>query len=99
MLVFDYEKTMKQVQYLRQIANDMTEMSRRKLGEALDNVQNGWKGQSGQQFLSRCSEFKNRIEKEAERIYKLAADLEAEAKAIDKEESEAARVLGSELAK
>ena len=90
MLVFNYYKAMAQVSELRQIASDMTNMNNRNLAEAISCLQSGWQGQTAQQFLKKCSDLKELIEKEAANIRKVADSLERTARTVEVAERAAA---------
>ena len=93
MLVFNYNKAMAQVSELRRIASDMTNTNNRNMAKAISCLQSGWQGQTAQQFLKKCNDLKELIEKEATKIRKVADSLEHTARTVEAAERAAAEAV------
>ena len=88
MIDFDYEQAMRQIRELRGIADDINTKSASKLSEAVDYVENSWKGLTANQFLTKLKEYESLVEKEASDIRSFADYLESVSKTIEKTELE-----------
>ena len=97
MLVFDYNKAMRLVRELRQIATDMNNLKNGMLSQAIGGVQGGWQGETAQQFITKCNRLSSLISGEVNNIRNVANSLETTSDAIDKAEREAAEKLAHVL--
>jgi len=93
MLVFDFNKAMAQVSELRKIANDMLITSNHPLAEAVGNIRAGWQGPTSQQFIKKCNDLRELVEKEAANIRQVADSLESSANTIEAAERAAAELV------
>ena len=93
MLEFDYQQAIRQVEELRQIADELRRVKSQSVESAINSVGASWKGETSQRFLTKCGEIRDRIEKEAANISDIADSLEASAKQIAEEEASAASII------
>jgi uncharacterized protein YukE len=76
MVNFDYNRVMAQVRELREISACMQDMKNHAYLEVVNDVQKAWKGDASKLFMGVCSDAATQIEKEANNILNIVAELE-----------------------
>ena len=90
MVSFDFNKSMRQVSELRQIADELMNVYNQKYDVAISNVKSSWKGETGQLFHNKCITVGERVKNEAAKIRAYANNIESVARATQQADIESA---------
>lgn len=76
----DFQMVMAQVDRLDEIAERLSQASEKKLGNTLQDLSLGWKGENASAYLRKGAKLQNRINDSAGDLHNIAEDMRNRAK-------------------
>lgn len=86
---FDYQQSMRQVQTLRSVSDEISALAHSALGPALEDLQANWTGDAATLYLKKGEDLQRDIQKTARKIAEIAEAIHRAAGQILKIEQEA----------
>lgn len=97
-ITFDFNQAKAEATKLEHIAAQMKKMADRNMQNALNQLANGWKGESATLYIRKCETVRSNIIAEANDLIKIASSIRSVAQRIYNAEMEAKR-LAEEIAR
>lgn len=79
---FDFRKAMNDANKIDAIANDLSNVSQRKFGAALQNISANWKGENASIYLNKGGRLQGRMNGTAAELHNIASDIRRVARRI-----------------